>query len=98
MTRLLSIAVMGAGLMLAVPVSANAAPLSPQAPAAATAIEKVHGYHRGCQRGHRHQWDGDRVGCGYYYRDSSPGIYLNFGRDRHRHHRHHRHHGRRDRH
>ena len=64
MTRFLSIAAMGAGLMLAVPVSANAAPLSPQAPGAETAIEKVHGYHRSCRYGHRHQRDGDRVSCG----------------------------------
>ena len=96
MMRFLTIAAIGAGLMIAAP-HANAAPLSPQAPGAESAIEKVHGYHRSCRYGHRHQWDGDRVRCGgYYYRDSSPGIYLNFGRDRHR--GHHRHHGRRDRH
>jgi hypothetical protein len=99
MTRFLSIAAMGAGLMFAIPVSANAAPPSPQAPGAETTIEKVHGYHRSCRYGHRHQRDGDRVGCGgYYYRDSAPSIYLNLGRDRDRHHGQRRHDGRRDRH
>ena len=98
MTRFLPIAAVGAALVMAVAVSANAAPLSPQAPGAETAIAKVHGYHRSCRNGHRHQRDGDRVSCGYYYRDFAPSIYLNLGRDRHRHHHHHRHHGRRDRH
>lgn len=90
MNRHLSAALAGAGMLVMGSLGANAAPLAPQAqtPAASTAIEKVHGYHNHCRRGHRHNRWGATRGCGYYHRDSSPGVYLRFGhghRDRHHH-------------
>ena len=78
--------------------AASAAPSVPLASQdASSAVELVHGGHRSCQSGHRHSRDG-RTRCGYYRRDSSPGvtIQLGSGRDRH-HHRRHRDHDRRDR-
>lgn len=95
MNRYLSSALGAAGLLLAGSMTASAAPIVPTSPTAGTAIEKVHGDHRSCRRGHRHSRWGDWRSCGYYYRDSSPGVYLRFGGDRHRGlHRGHRHHDR----
>jgi hypothetical protein len=95
MNRYFYSALVGGGLLFAGSMSANAAPLTPQAPTADTSIEKVHGDHRGCRRGHRHSRWGEWRSCGHYYRDSAPGVYLRFGGDRHRsHHRGHRHHDR----
>jgi hypothetical protein len=96
MKRYLCGALVGAGVLVASSLGANAAPLAPQGqtPAAGTAIEKVHGYHRHCRRGHRHNRWGEWRSCGYYRHYSSPGIHLHFGyrdRHRHRHHHHHRH-------
>jgi hypothetical protein len=95
MIKLLSIAAIGATLALAAPASGNAAPLTPQQPGAQSAIEPVHGYHRGCRRGHRHDWDGDRHRCGYHRGYDGPRVHLHIGRDRHHHrgHRHHHHRG-----
>lgn len=93
MNRMLSITSIAAALFVTASFSANAAPLSPQSQNATSAVEKAHSYHRSCSRGHRHQRDGDRMSCGYYYRDTSPGITLQFGtrdrgyRHRDRHHR-----------
>lgn len=92
MNKLLSMATIGAALAIVTPAGVNAAPLTPQHPGAQTAIEPVHGYHRGCRRGHRHDWDGDYRSCGYYRHYRGPGVYLHFGRDRHRHWRHRHHH------
>ena len=52
---------------------------------AESSAQKVHGYHRSCDNGHRNRADGVRVRCGgYYYQDSGPGITLQLGtRDRH---------------
>jgi hypothetical protein len=100
MNRLLSATLAGAGLLLVGSISANAAPITPQAPDSGTAIAKVHGDHRHCRRGHRHNRWGDWRSCGYSYRDSGPSVYLNFGSGhRHRGHHHRDHHrGHRDRH
>ena len=85
MNRLLSSAFVSTALVCGASLSASAAPLTPSASGAQSSIEKAHSYHRSCDRGHRHQRDGDWVSCGrsYYYRDRSPGVTLYFGtRDR----------------
>ena len=84
MNRLLSSVFLGATLAFGASMTASAAPVSP--PPASSSIksnvEKVHGYHRSCRRGHRHTAHG-RVYCGHFYRDSEPGITLRLGeRDR----------------
>lgn len=69
MKRLLSATLFAAAVTFGS--AANAAPLSP-APMApngfSTQVEKVHGYHRSCQRGpakwHRHTRSGRNVWCG----------------------------------
>lgn len=95
MNRYLSSAVAGASLLFVASAGANAAPLAPPAPTADPNVEKVHGYHRDCRRGHRHNRWGEWRSCGHSYR-GAPGIYLRFGGDRYRG-RHHgyggRHHG-----
>ena len=80
--------------------AANAAPLSapPASQGASSAVELVHGGHRSCRSGHRHSRDGGRTRCGYYHRDSGPGVTIQLGSRRDRHHnRRHRDHDRRDR-
>ena len=89
MNSLLSSALLGGTLALAVSVPVIAAPASvtPQVLSLKSSVEKVHGYHRSCVNGHRNRSDGVRVRCGeYYYRDSSPGITLQLN-SRHRHNR-----------
>ena len=87
MNRLFSSALLGSALALAAGVPAMAAPSGMTlALSAQSGVQKVHGYHRSCNNGHRNRADGVRVRCGgYYYQDSGPGITLQLGnRDRHR--------------
>ena len=103
MKRLLASTLFAAAVMFGS--AANAAPLShaSSAPAGAeTQVEKVHGYHRSCQRGpnrwHRHTRSGDNVRCGHHgARVYAPsyGVYVGPTRKHYRHHRAHRHHDRR---
>ena len=68
-----------AGVMLCgAAMAASAAPL-PATPGVNTAVEKVHGYHRSCVRGHRNVRRGT-VRCGRrYYRNRGPGFSLYIG-------------------
>ena len=87
MNRLFSSALLGSALALAAGVPAMAAPSAlTLALSAESGVQKVHGYHRSCDNGHRNRADGVRVRCGgYYYQDSGPGITLQLGNgDRHR--------------
>ena len=88
MTKYVWPALAGAVLLSAGSMTVSAAPLAPPAPAADSAIEKVHGDHRSCRRGHRHTRWGEWRSCGRSY--SAPGVYLQFGGDRHRHRGHNR--------
>jgi hypothetical protein len=95
MNRLLSSTFLGAMLSLGLIGAAGAAPFSPTAPATeAGAVQKTHGYHRGCAGDpdylHRHSPSGRRIECGRrYYRDGGPGVILRFGDRHHRHYQHH---------
>lgn len=71
MNRYLLAGLVGFGLLFTGSISANSTPL---APTADTMIEKVHGYHRNCRRGHRHTRWGERRSCDHHYGHSASRI------------------------
>ncbi len=81
MQSLIRTALFAGAMLCGAAMSASALPMTPSAqPGAKPLVEKTHGFHRDCRRGHRNLRDGRTVGCEpRYYRDPSPGVTLYFG-------------------